>query len=167
MRIFGLAGCQGSGKTTLMIKLLRELTGRGFTVSSMNRTGHGCDIDRPGKDSYRHRTAGAAEVMVTSANRWALLHELRGAAEPPVEDLEARLTPVDLLLVEGPRPAAHPGIEVHRPIMGRPLLYSDDPRIVAVASAAPLSGLDLPVLDLDDAATVADFIVGHCGLAAG
>ncbi|MEE8274502.1 MAG: molybdopterin-guanine dinucleotide biosynthesis protein B [Alphaproteobacteria bacterium] len=167
MRTFGLAGWEGSGKTTLMVKLVKELTDRGFTVSSMNHVAPGCDIDRPGKDSYRHRAAGAAEVVVTSTNRWALLHELHGAPGPAVEDLEPHLTPVDLLLVEGARRDGHPKVEVHRPSAGRPLLCRDDPRIVAVASDAPLSGVDVPVLDLDDTAAVADFIVGYCDLEAG
>ncbi len=164
MRTFGLAGWEGSGKTTLMVKLVKDLTDRGFTVSSMNHVAPGCDIDRPGKDSYRHRAAGAAEVVVTSTNRWALLHELRGAPGPAVEDLEPHLTPVDLLLVEGARRDGHPKVEGHRPRAGRPLLCRDDPRIVAVASDAPLSGVDVPVLDLDDTAAVADFIVGYCDL---
>ena len=99
MRIFGLAGWSGSGKTTLIVKLVPELIGRGLTVSTMKHAHHGFEVDRPGKDSYEHRAAGATEVLVTSRRRWALMHENRGAPEPAVEDLTLRMTPVDLLLV--------------------------------------------------------------------
>ena len=118
MRIFGLAGWSGSGKTTLVTGLLPALTGQGHTVSTMKHAHHNFDIDKPGKDSYRHRTAGATEVLVTSTNRWALLHENRGAPEPSLEQLVQRMTPVDLLLVEGFKAHAHDKLEIHRPSVG-------------------------------------------------
>ncbi len=167
MHIFGLAGWSGSGKTTLMVKLVPELTGRGLGVSTMKHAHRTFDIDRSGKDSYRHRAAGATEVMVTSASRWALIHEHRGAPEPAIEDLVAHMTPVDLLIVEGFKRHAHPKLEVHRPANGKPLLCRRDPRVVAVASDAPLDGVGVPVIDLDDVPAIADFIVGHLGLKAG
>lgn len=167
MRIFGLAGWSGSGKTTLMVKLVPELTGRGLGVSTMKHAHHTFDIDRSGKDSYRHRAAGATEVMVTSASRWALIHEHRGAPEPAIEDLVAHMTPVDLLIVEGFKRDAHPKLEVHRPANGKPLLCRRDPHVVAVASDAPLDGVGVPVIDLDDVPAIADFIVGHLGLKTG
>ncbi|MFQ5783325.1 MAG: molybdopterin-guanine dinucleotide biosynthesis protein B [Alphaproteobacteria bacterium] len=166
MRIFGLAGWSGSGKTTLLCRLLPELTGRGLRVSTVKHVHHTVDIDRPGKDSFRHRDAGATEVMIGSAKRWALLHEYRGEPEPTIDELLAHMTPVDLLIIEGFKRDAHPKIEVHRPVLGKTLLCRDDPHIVAVASDAPLDGLHLPVLNLNDPPAIAGFIVGHCGLEA-
>lgn len=166
MRKFGLAGWSGAGKTTLMVKLLPELTARGVTVSTVKHAHHSFDIDQPGKDSFRHRAAGATEVLIGSARRWALIHELREAAEPSLEDLLARMSPVDLVLVEGFKREAHDKLEVHRVANGKPLLAPDDPRIVAVASDQPLDGVKLPRLDLDDVVAIADFILGQCGLAA-
>ncbi len=165
MRIFGLAGWSGSGKTTLVTRLLPALTGRGHTVSTMKHAHHNFDIDKPGKDSYRHRTAGATEVLVTSTNRWALLHENRGAPEPTLEDLVRRMTPVDLLLVEGFKAHAHDKLEIHRPSVGKPLLAPDDPRIVAIATDEP-DTLDVavPLLDLNDVSAIAAFIVDFCDL---
>jgi molybdopterin-guanine dinucleotide biosynthesis protein B len=122
MRIFGLAGWSGSGKTTLLAALIPELAARGLTVSTIKHAHHEFDIDRPGKDSWRHRQAGAREVMVASSRRWALMHELRDAPEPPFEDLVARMSPVDLLLVEGWKWHPHPKLEVHRPSLGKSLL---------------------------------------------
>ena len=164
MRIFGLAGWSGAGKTTLMVKLLPALVARGLSVSTMKHAHHGFDVDQPGKDSYEHRAAGASEVLVSSAKRWALMHELRGGAEPPVEELIARMTPVDLLIIEGFKAHAHDKLEVHRPANGKPLLCRDDPRVVAVATDAPIAGLDRRQLDLNDVAGIADFIIDHCGL---
>jgi molybdopterin-guanine dinucleotide biosynthesis protein B len=115
MRIFGLAGWSGSGKTTLMTALIPELVSRGLSVSTLKHAHHAFDIDQPGKDSWRHRQAGAREVMISSQNRWALMHELRGAPEPTFEDLARRMSPVDLLLVEGFKRQPHPKIEIHRP----------------------------------------------------
>lgn len=166
MKVFGLAGWSGSGKTTLMVKLLPELIGRGLTVSTMKHTHHSFDIDKPGKDSYEHRAAGATEVMITSSKRWALLRELRGEPEPDMDDQIARMTPVDLLLIEGFKSNRHPKMEVHRPILGKPLLCVNDPTVVAVATDSPLNGVKVPVFDLNDAVGIADFIVLHCGLGA-
>ena len=163
-RVFGLAGWSGSGKTTLMRALIPALTGRGLRVSTLKHAHHAFDVDTPGKDSYEHRAAGATEVLVASAERWALMHELRGAAEPSTEELIALMTPVDLVLIEGFKQENHDKIEVHRPAFGRPLLCTEDPRVVAVASPAPLDGLALPRLDLNDPGTIADFVIAHCGL---
>jgi molybdopterin-guanine dinucleotide biosynthesis adapter protein len=166
MKVFGLAGWSGSGKTTLVTKLLPELIGRGLTVSTMKHAHHGFDVDQPGKDSYAHRSAGATEVLVASANRWALMHEHRGAPEPTAAELMQHMTPVDLLLVEGFKREPHPKLEVYRVANGKPLLHPDDPHIVAVASDAPLVGIRLPLLSLDDVPAIADFIIAHCGLTA-
>jgi molybdopterin-guanine dinucleotide biosynthesis protein B len=167
LKIFGLAGWSGAGKTTLVTRLLPELTGRGLRVSTMKHAHHNFDVDKPGKDSYEHRAAGATEVLVTSANRWALMHELRGAAEPAIEDLIPRMTPVDLLLIEGFKAHAHDKLEVYRASVGKPLLSTDDPHIVAVASEGTPPETPLPRLDLDDVGAIADFIVEHCGLKSG
>ena len=164
MKIFGLAGWSGSGKTTLMRRLLPELTGRGLRVSTMKHAHHNFDVDKPGKDSYEHRHAGATEVLVTSANRWALMHELRGAREPGIEDLVRHMTPVDLLLIEGFKHHDHDKLEVFRRSVGKPLLCLEDPHVVAVASKAAVPETVLPRLELDDTAAIADFIIDHCGL---
>ena len=167
MNIFGLVGWSGSGKTTLMVSLLPELVGRGLSVSTVKHTHHNVDVDKPGKDSYRHRTAGATEVVLLSPSGWTVMHPLRGAPEPTTEDLVPRLAPVDLLLVEGFKKHRHHKLEVHRPALGKPLLCRDDPTIVAVASDAPADTPDIPVLDLNDIGAIADFIVGHCRLRPG
>ena len=163
-RVFGLAGWSGSGKTTLMRALIPALTGRGLSVSTLKHAHHAFDVDTPGKDSYEHRAAGATEVLVASAERWALMRELRGAAEPTTEELIALMAPVDLVLIEGFKQEHHDKIEVHRPALGKPLLYPDDPRVVAVASPVPLDGVTPPRLDLNDASAIADFVIAHCGL---
>ena len=165
MRIIGLAGWSGSGKTTLLARLLPELTRRGYRVSTMKHAHHEFDVDQPGKDSYRHRTAGATEVLVASANRWALMHEHRGGPEPTAAELMTHMTPVDLLIVEGFKREDHDKIEIHRRETGKPLIYPQDSHIVAVLSDEPLAGCPLPVIDIDDVAAVADFIAAHCGLA--
>ncbi len=165
MRLLGIAGWSGSGKTTLLVKLLPELARRGLRVSTVKHAHHGFDVDKPGKDSHAHRAAGAAEVMVSSANRWALMHENRGAPEPSLDTLAARMTPVDLLLVEGFKHGAHDKLEVHRPALGKPLLCRGDRRVVAVASDAPVAGAGVPVLDLTDLRAIGDFVQAHCGLA--
>lgn len=166
MEVFGLAGWSGSGKTTLMVRLIPALVRRGLRVSTLKHAHHNFDIDKPGKDSYEHRQAGATEVLVSSGRRWALMHELRDTPEPSVGDLLPHMTQVDLLLIEGFKREAHDKLEVHRPAVGKPLLCPEDPQIVAVASDAPLPGVELPQLDLNDVEAIADFIVGHCGLAA-
>jgi molybdopterin-guanine dinucleotide biosynthesis protein B len=165
MRVFGLAGWSGSGKTTLLTKLIPELTHRGVTVSTIKHAHHEFDIDKPGKDSWLHRQAGAMEVMVASARRFALMHELRDAPEPSLDELVARMAPVDLLLVEGFKAHPHPKLEVHRPSVGKPFLYPQDAHIVAIACDTALAA-PLPVLDLADAATIADFILGEDGFGA-
>jgi molybdopterin-guanine dinucleotide biosynthesis protein B len=161
MRVFGLVGRSGAGKTTLSEKLIRILSARGLVVSTMKHAHHGFDMDRPGKDTWRHREAGAAEVMVVSGERWALLAEHRDASEPDVDALISRMAPVDLLLIEGFRAHSHPKIEVHRPATGHDLLWRPGSDIVAVASDAPVPGLGVPLLDLADPETIADFVAGH------
>ena len=161
MRIFGFAGWSGSGKTTLMVALIPELVSRGITVSTLKHAHHAFDVDQPGKDSWRHRQAGAREVMISSQNRWALMHELRGTPEPEFDELVRRMSPVDLLLVEGFKRHPHPKIEVYRPSLGKPPLHPEDPMVVAIASDETLQGLRLPWLPLSDASAVADFILDH------
>ncbi len=164
MKVFGLAGRSGSGKTTLLIKLIPELIRHGITVSTMKHAHHGFDIDRPGKDSYEHRMAGATEVLVSSPFRWALVHEHRSDAEPTYEELVANLSPVDLLLVEGWKTHDHPKLEIHRAAIDNDPLWPNDPHVVAVASDQPLDDIGRPVLALDDVALIADFIVDHLSL---
>lgn len=166
MQIFGLVGRSGSGKTTLMVELLPALRRHGLTVSTLKHAHHGFDLDRPGKDSFRHREAGAEEVMLVSGTRWALLHENRDEVEPPLEDLIARMAPVDLILIEGFHVHRHPTIEVHRPSEGHDLMWRPGSDIVAVASDVPLVGIDVPVLDLDAPDSIASFILGWTGLGA-
>jgi molybdopterin-guanine dinucleotide biosynthesis adapter protein len=162
MRIFGLAGWSGSGKTTLLAALIPELVGRGVTVSTIKHAHHEFDIDQPGKDSWVHRQAGASEVMVASSRRFALMRELRHAPELSLDQLVARMAPVDVLLVEGFKREPHPKLEVHRPSVGKPFLYPDDPHIVAIASDTVLAA-PLPVLPLADVAAIADFILERMG----
>jgi molybdopterin-guanine dinucleotide biosynthesis adapter protein len=161
MRIFGLAGWSGSGKTTLLIALIPELVARGLTVSTLKHAHHDFDVDRPGKDSWRHRAAGAREVMVSSARRWALMHELRGAPEPGLDELIDRMSPVDLLLVEGFKHHPHPKLEVYRPALGMPPLHPDDPYVVAIASDERLVDVPLPCLPLANPGVIADFILAR------
>jgi molybdopterin-guanine dinucleotide biosynthesis protein B len=164
MKVFGLVGWSGSGKTTLLVRLLPELIGRGLRVSTMKHTHHNVDIDKPGKDSFEHRQAGATEVLLAGARRWALLCENRNGAEPSIDALLTRMAEVDLVLIEGFKSYPHQKLEVHRPAVGKPLLAKDDPSIVAVACDLPLEGIGRPVMDLNDVGAVADFIVGHLGL---
>ena len=164
MKLYGVTGWKNSGKTVLMERLVAEFTRRGVSVSTIKHAHHDTDIDHPGRDSFRHREAGAREVVVSSPNRWALMHELRGAGEPKLEDLVARLSPVDLILVEGYKRAPHPKVEAHRRETGRPLLAADNDSIRAVASDEPLDGLAVPLLGLDDTAAIADFIAREVGL---
>jgi molybdopterin-guanine dinucleotide biosynthesis protein B len=163
--VFGLAGWSGSGKTTLIEKLLPALTGRGLRVSTLKHAHHDFQLDRPGKDSWRHREAGAAEVMVSSPRRWALVHEVRDDIEPGLLALLARMAAVDLVIVEGFKHDPLPKLEVHRAALGKLLLAPDDRDIVAIASDAPLPGVTLPCFDLNDAAGIAGFIAAHCQLA--
>lgn len=161
MRLIGLAGWSGAGKTTLLVRLIPQLIAQGVSVSTIKHAHHEFDVDRPGKDSHRHRVAGAAEVLVASAHRFALMHELRGAPEPALADLVARLAPVDLVIVEGFKAGPHPKLEVHRAETGRPLLQRGDPAIVAVASDRPLPGLPVPVLHLDEVAAIAELMLAR------
>jgi molybdopterin-guanine dinucleotide biosynthesis adapter protein len=165
MRVFGLAGWSGSGKTTLVVKLIPELVRRGVSVSTIKHAHHAFDVDQPGKDSFEHRRAGASEVLVASANRFALMREHRGAPEPGLEALLARLAPVDLVLVEGFKRDHHDKLEIHRPSLGKPLLANDDPYIVAVASDTPVDGLRVPLLVLDDIPAIAAFVMARMRLA--
>ncbi len=162
-KVFGFAGYSGSGKTTLIEQLIPRLVARGLTVSLIKHAHHSFDIDKPGKDSWRHREAGATEVLLSSGKRWALMHELRGAPEPGLDRQLLLLSPCDLVLVEGYKSANIPKIEVHRPSTGSPLLHPNDPAIVAVACDAPLAS-PLPVLALDDIDGIAAFIMRHCRL---
>lgn len=164
MKVMGIVGWSGQGKTSVLVALLPLLRERGLRVSTMKHAHHGFDIDSPGKDSYRHREAGASEVLLVGASRWVLMHECREAPEPPIEDLIQRMTPVDLLLIEGFKTHAHPKIEVHRQTEGKPLLCADDPGIVAVATDEPLEGLGVPQLDLNQPERIAAFILEHLGL---
>ena len=161
MRIIGLAGWSGSGKTTLLAKVIPRLVARGLRVSTLKHAHHAFDVDQPGKDSHTHRMAGATEVLVSSANRWALVHELRGDAELTLDALLTRLSSVDLVLVEGYKREPHPKLEVHRASLGKPLIHPDDPAIVAVASDAPLPAARVPVIGLDDVEGIAEFLVRH------
>jgi molybdopterin-guanine dinucleotide biosynthesis adapter protein len=164
LRMFGLAGWSGSGKTTLVTRLVPALVARGLTVSTVKHAHHEFDIDQPGKDSWKHRQAGASEVLIASARRWALMHEHRSAHEPGLAALVAHMTPVDLVLVEGFKRESYPKLEIHRPAIGKPLLCRDDPDIVAVASDVAIAGLPVPLLALDDEAAIAAFIIAHCRL---
>ena len=164
MKVVGLAGWSGSGKTTLLVALLPELLGRGLTVSTAKHAHHEFDIDQPGKDSFAHRAAGAAEVLITSTVRWALVHENRGEPEASFEQVIARLSPVDLVLVEGFKHHDHDKIEVFNAANGKPLLAGEDPRIFAVASDRAVPDSPVPVLDRDDVAAIADLLIAHCGL---
>lgn len=158
MRLIGLAGFSGSGKTTLLTKLLPALIARGRSVSTIKHAHHGFDVDQPGKDSHTHRLAGAREVLVSSARRWALMHELEHEPEATLRELVARLSPVDLVIVEGYKTADHPKIEVHRAAVGKPLLYPNDPNVLALASDTRPADLALPFAELDDVAAVADLV---------
>jgi molybdopterin-guanine dinucleotide biosynthesis adapter protein len=165
MKVFGLAGWSGSGKTTLMTRLLPALLARGVSVSTVKHAHHAFDVDQPGKDSYRHREAGATEVMISSENRWALMHELRGNAEPPLAELLSHMSPVDLVIVEGFKRASVPKLEVYRAVVGKPLLAPEDSDIIAVATDLPVAGLGaLPRFALDDVGAIADFIIARLHL---
>ncbi|MEM8592576.1 MAG: molybdopterin-guanine dinucleotide biosynthesis protein B [Pseudomonadota bacterium] len=164
MRLYGIVGWKNAGKTGLMERLVAEITGRGLTVSTLKHAHHAFDVDQPGKDSYRHREAGAREVLVAGSARWALMSELRGEALPPLEDLLARLSPVDLVLVEGWKRDAHPKVEAWREETGNPLIARGDDTIRAVASDQRGLQLDRPVFYLNDTPAIADFILHEVGL---
>lgn len=163
MKIFGFAGFSGSGKTTLLEKLIPRFVAHRLSVSLIKHAHHTFDVDQPGKDSYRHRAAGSAEVLVSSSRRWVLMHELRGSPEPDLTEHVRRIAPCDLLLVEGYKREAIPKLEVYRRAVGEPLLYPHDSHIVAIASDARLD-TELPQFDIDDDAAIADFILRYVGL---
>jgi molybdopterin-guanine dinucleotide biosynthesis protein B len=158
MKVFGFAGYSGSGKTTLLEQLIPYFTGLGLKVALIKHAHHDFDIDQPGKDSYRHRQAGASEVLITSNQRWALMHELRGAEEPTLQAHLAHLSPCDLVLVEGFKHAPIPKLEIHRVANEKPLLFSHDPHIVALAADIPLT-TTLPYFDLNSIEAIGQFIL--------
>jgi molybdopterin-guanine dinucleotide biosynthesis adapter protein len=163
MKVFGFAGWSGSGKTTLIEKLIPGFVGVGLRVSLIKHAHHAFDVDQPGKDSYRHRHAGASEVLVTSSRRWVLLHELRGAAEPSFDEQIAQLSSCDLVLVEGFKFAPIPKLEVWRAGNGQALIHPNDPYVVALAADCAVASR-LPVLDLNDDAQIAAFVLSILGL---
>jgi molybdopterin-guanine dinucleotide biosynthesis protein B len=159
MRIIGLAGWSGSGKTTLVTRLIPRLIARGVRVSTLKHAHHGFDLDQPGKDSFFHRAAGATEVIISSARRWAILHELRDEPEWDLRALVAKMSPVDLVLVEGFKRDAFPKLEIHRAANGKPLIHPDDPHVVAIASDVALPQAKVPVVDLNDIEAIADLLL--------
>lgn len=159
-KVFGFAGYSGSGKTTLIEKLIPYFTRQGLRVALIKHAHHDFDIDQPGKDSFRHRKAGAAEILITSDQRWALMHELRGAPEPDLASHLARLSPCDLVLVEGFKHAPIPKLEIYRTANGKPLLFPQDPHIIAVASD-PLLATTLPNFDLNALESIGQFILNQ------
>ena len=164
MKIFGIAGYSGSGKTTLIERLIPLFTGAGLRVSLIKHAHHSFDIDHPGKDSYRHRHAGCSEVLVTSKLRWALMHELRGEREPTLEEMIKRIAPCDLLLIEGYKRDPLDKLEVYRSTLGEPLLFPQDPRIIAIAGDQRVDA-ELPQFNVDDVSAIAAFIRKRVGLA--
>jgi molybdopterin-guanine dinucleotide biosynthesis protein B len=163
MKIMGIAGFSGSGKTTLIEKMIPVFVREGVRVSLVKHAHHEFDVDQPGKDSYRHRHAGCAEVLISSSKRWALMHELRGAAQPALQEQLKHLSACDLVIVEGYKSEPIPKVEVHRRTSGAPLLFPNDPHVVAIATDEALDSA-LPQLELDDAEGVARFILQHLGL---
>src|SRR5215207_5249020 len=159
MRVIGLAGWSGAGKTTLLLRLIPELARRGLTVSTLKHAHHAFEVDEPGKDSFEHRAAGAREVLVASERRWALMHELREEAEPSLAELLRRLSPVDLVLVEGFKRQAHPKVEVHRAANGKPFLFRELANVRAIVADCPVPGALVPVIALDDVAAVSDQVL--------
>ena len=161
MKVIGLAGWSGAGKTTLLTRAIPHLLKEGLRVSVIKHAHHEFDVDVPGKDSWVHRQSGASEVLVSSTRRWALMHELRGAAEPRLPELLAKMARVDLVLVEGFKRDRHPKIEVFRAGAGKPPIHPEDPSIVAIASDTPFPDAGRPVLDLDDADAIAEAVLAH------
>ncbi|MGO4915307.1 molybdopterin-guanine dinucleotide biosynthesis protein B [Pseudogemmobacter sp. W21_MBD1_M6] len=164
MRIYGVVGWKNAGKTGLMERLVTEIAARGHSVSTVKHAHHSFDVDHPGKDSYRHRKAGATEVLLSSRNRWALMHETRGAPEQTLEELLGMLAPVDLVLVEGYKRDTHPKVEAFRAETGNALIAPDDPTIRAIAADCAIEGHGRPVFDLNDTLAIADFILAEVGL---
>lgn len=161
MRIIGLAGWSGAGKTTLLAKVLPLIVARGLTVSTLKHAHHSFDLDQPGKDSHTHRAAGATEVLIASANRYALMHELRGAPEPSLHELLAKLSPVDLVVVEGFKAARYRKLEIFRAAVGKPALHLEDPLIIGIVSDTPFPAGARPVVSIDDAEAVVGLMLDH------
>jgi molybdopterin-guanine dinucleotide biosynthesis protein MobB len=164
VKIFGITGWKNAGKTTLVAKLVTELKARGFSVSTVKHAHHKFDLDQPGRDSYQHREAGAQEVLISSGKRWALMHELDGGAEASLDDLLAKMTPVDIVLIEGFKNDAHAKIECHRAASELPLVSETNKTIVAVASDVDVDTGGLRRLDLNDISQIADFVMAETGL---
>jgi len=164
MRVYGIVGWKNSGKTTLVERLVIEITGRGYTVSTVKHAHHTFDVDHEGKDSFRHRSAGASEVLLASRNRWALMHECRNEAEPPLSEFLEKLSPVDLVLIEGYKRDRHPKVEAHRGETKQGLISAKDDTITAVASDYDVKGLSILQFDLDDVSAIANFILKEVGL---
>jgi molybdopterin-guanine dinucleotide biosynthesis protein MobB len=166
VRVFGVVGWKNNGKTTLVERLVAHLTALGYRVSTVKHAHHEVELDQPGKDTWRHRQAGAEEVVLATARRWAVIHELRGTPEPTLDALLARMTPVDLVIVEGFKRFPHPKLEVHRRERGTPLLADEDATIVGLASDEPLDRPQLAQFGLDDVPAIAAFILDHAGVPA-
>jgi molybdopterin-guanine dinucleotide biosynthesis protein MobB len=164
VKIFGIVGWKNSGKTTLVAGLVTILKSRGYAVSTVKHAHHAFDLDQPGRDSYKHRKAGAQEVLISSGKRWALMHEIQDASEYSLDDLLVKMTPVDLVLIEGFKSAPHPKIECHRTASEMPLISDVNKTIVAVASDVDVDAGDLEILDLNDVEVIADFIIAQTGL---
>ncbi len=163
MKIYGVVGYKNAGKTGLMERLVTEICGRGLRVSTIKHAHHSFDVDQPEKDSYRHRAAGAQQVLLASQSRWALMTELRDQPEPPLADLLGQLAPVDLILIEGYKRDSHPKVEAFRAEANNPLIAPEDASIRAIASDTPVDS-DRPVFNLDDTTAIADFILAEVGL---
>lgn len=164
MKLWGVTGWKNSGKTGLMERLVTEFIARGLTVSTVKHAHHSFDVDHEGRDSYRHRNAGASEVLLSSRHRWALMHEARGEEEATLDDLLAKLSPVDLVLVEGFKRDRHPKVEAHRAATGQPLIAPGDESVRAIASDSGVVVNGRPTFDLDDTNAIADFIAVELGL---
>lgn len=164
MKVWGVTGWKNSGKTGLMERLVTEFTRRGLSVSTVKHAHHAFDVDHEGKDSHRHRLAGATEVLLSSRKRWALMHEHRGTEEATLDELLAKLGPVDLVLVEGFKRERHPKVEAHRAETGSPLSAPQDETVRAIASDSGVEVPGRPTFDLDDTGRIADFILGELGL---
>lgn len=164
MKVYGVVGWKNAGKTTLVERLVAEIAARGFSVSTIKHTHHRVDVDQQGKDSWRHRAAGAGQVILSSSARWALMTELRGAPEATLDELMALLRPVDLVIVEGYKRDSHPKVEAWRAETGQPLIAADDPTVRLIASNDAPQGAAQPVIGLDDIPAITDFILGDLGL---
>jgi molybdopterin-guanine dinucleotide biosynthesis protein B len=164
LKLLGIAGFKNAGKTTLTERLVRELTSRHYRISTIKHAHHGFDIDQEGRDSWRHRQAGASEVAIVSVKRWALVHELRGEAEPPLIEILSKLSPCDLVLTEGYKRENHPKIEVRNLDLGHPELAGEDKSVIAIAANGAIDNSPVPVFDREDVRALADFIVERLGL---